>query len=190
MARLMTCCRGTTGNSHVLRRLQSALNRHWVTMFNSYGAMKAGGAGAMAAYFKAHVVFFLLVACVAQSTATALAQIAEFDERRIQAAVMLDGLAEPIVGEANCRVDSKCEIIFGSGSGVKVDVTLRRRGAIKSADLTIQCPKGCSFTSGRSKITFQGERKFDLFRGAENDVEIRPVVMPRIKIGRIFLIVE
>lgn len=39
--------------------------------------------------------------------------------------------------------------------------------------LTIQCPKDCSFTSGRSKITFQSERKFDLFRGAENHVEIR-----------------
>lgn len=47
-----------TGNSHVLRRLQSALNRHWVTMFNSYGAMIAGGAGAMATCLKAHIFFF------------------------------------------------------------------------------------------------------------------------------------
>lgn len=133
---------------------------------------------------------FSVMACVAQSTATASAQIAAFDERCIQAAVMLDGFAEPIVGQAHCRVDNKCEIISGSGSGVKVDVTWRRRGAVEPADLTIQCPKDCSFTSGRSKITFQSERKFDLFRGQENDVEIRPVLRPRIKIGRIFLIVE
>ena len=135
-------------------------------------------------------LLFSVMACVAQSTATASAQIAAFDERLIQAAVMLDGFAEPIVGQAHCRVDNKCEIISGAGSGVKVDVTWRRRGAVESADLTIQCPKDCSFTSGRSKITFQSERKFDLFRGQENDVEIRPVLRPRIKIGRIFLIVE
>ncbi len=130
------------------------------------------------------------MASVAQSTATASAQIAAFDERRVQAAVMLDGLAEPIVGQAHCRVENKCEIISGSGSGVKVDVTWRRRGSVESADLTIQCPKDCSFTSGRSKTTFQSERKFDLFRGQEDDVEIRPVLRPRIKIGQIFLIVE
>lgn len=41
---------------------------------------------------------FSVMACVAQSTATASAQIAAFDERRIQAAVMLDGFAEPIAG--------------------------------------------------------------------------------------------
>ncbi|MEA1842792.1 hypothetical protein G6M09_013475 [Agrobacterium tumefaciens] len=177
-----------TGISRVLRGQQSALSRHWITMCGSYGAMIAGGAGAMATYLKAHIFFFSLLACVAQSTAAA--EIAAFDERRIQAAVMLDGLAFPIVGQAHCRVDSKCEIISGSGSGVKVDVTWRRRGAIESADLTIQCPKDCSFLSGRSKITFQSERKFDLFRGAENHVEIKPVLRPRIKIGRIFLIVE
>jgi hypothetical protein len=133
---------------------------------------------------------FSVMACVGQSTATASAQIAAFDERRIQAAVMLDGFAEPIVGQAHCRVDNECEVISGSGSGVKVDVTWRRRGAVESGDLTIQCPKDCSFTSGRSKITFQSERKFDLFRGQENDVEMRPVLRLRIKIGRIFLIVE
>lgn len=133
---------------------------------------------------------FSVMACVAQSTATASVQIAAFDERRIQAAVMLEGFAEPIVGQAHCRVDNKCKIISGSGSGVKVDVIWRRRGAVEAADLTIQCPKDCSFTSGRSKITFQSERKFDLFRGQENDVEIRPVLRPRIKIGQIFLIVE
>ncbi|WP_421416792.1 hypothetical protein [Agrobacterium tumefaciens] len=129
---------------------------------------------------------FSVMACVAQSTATASAQIAAFDERRIQAAVMLDGFAEPIVGQAHCRVDNKCEIISGSGSGVKVDVTWRRRGAVESADLTIQCPKDCSLTSGRSKITFQSERTFDLFCGAENDVEIKPVLRPKINVGRIF----
>ncbi|MBP2461439.1 hypothetical protein J3A65_002203 [Rhizobium sp. PvP014] len=165
------------------------LSRCRVTMYGSYGAMIAGEAGAMATYLKAYKFVFSTMACVAQSTPTAFAQIAASNERRVQAAVMLDGLEEPIVGAAHCRIDKRCEIIFGLGSGVKVDVTWRRRETVESADLTIECPKVCSFTSGRSKVTFQKERKFDLFRGAENQVEIEPVLGPRIKIGEIFLIV-
>jgi len=156
-------------------------------MCGSCGAMIAGGAGAMATYLNAYIFVFSAMACVAQSTPTAFAQIAASNERRVQAAVMLDGLQEPIVGAAHCRIDKRCEII--SRSGVKVVVTWRRRGTVESADLTIECPKVCSFTSGRSKVTFQGQRKFDLFRGAENPVEIKPVLRPRIKIGEIFLIV-
>lgn len=187
---LMSCCHGAAGISHALRRPQSALSRHWVTMCSSYCPMIAGGAGAMATYLKSYIFVFWAMACVAQSTTSASAQIAASDERRIQVAVMLDGLAEPIVGEAHCRVDKRCEIISALGSGVKVNVNWRRRGTVESADLTIQCPKGCSFTSGLSKVTFQSERKFDIFRGAENLVEIKPVLRPRIKIGQIFLIVE
>lgn len=138
----MSCCHGATGTSHVLRRLQSALSRHWVTMCGSYGAMIAGGAGAMATYLKAYIFVFSVMACVAQSTTTASAQIAASDERRIQAAVMLDGLAEPIVGEAHCRVDKRCEIISGLGSGVKVDVNWRRRGDSRVCRFDYSVPKG------------------------------------------------
>lgn len=127
-ARLIGCCHGDTGTSDVLQRLHSALSRHWVTICGSYGAIIAGGAGAMATHLKAYILVFLVIGYVAQSTTTASAQIAASDERRIQAAVMLDGLAEPIVGEAYCRVDKRCEIISGLGSGVKVDVKWRRRG--------------------------------------------------------------
>ncbi len=58
IARLMTCCHGATGIILMLRKLQSALSRHWVTMCGSYSAMIAGGAGAVAAYLKAHISFF------------------------------------------------------------------------------------------------------------------------------------
>ncbi len=47
-----------TGIIHMLRRRQAALGRHWVTMCGSYGAMIAGGAGAMATCLKAHIFFF------------------------------------------------------------------------------------------------------------------------------------
>lgn len=70
-----------TGTSYVLRRLHSALSRHWVTMCGSYGAIIAGGAGAMATYLKAYILVFLVIGCVAQSTTTASAQIAASDER-------------------------------------------------------------------------------------------------------------
>lgn len=115
----------------MLRRLQSALSRHWVTMCGSYGAMigRSLGDGHM---LKGTYFLFSAMACVAQSTTTASAQSAASDERRIRAAVMLDGLAEPIVGEAHCRVDKRCEIIFGLGSGVKVDVNWRRREIVES----------------------------------------------------------
>lgn len=143
----------------------------------------------MARYLKTRILFSVM-ACVADLTTTASAQVAGSDERRISAAVLLDGLAEPILGEAHCLVDKRCEIISGLGSGVEVAVDLRRRGTVESADLTIRCAEDCSFTSGRSKVSFQSKRKFDLFRGAENRVEILPVLRPRTKIGQIFLIIE
>jgi hypothetical protein len=133
---------------------------------------------------------FSVMAYIALSTTTASAQVSGSDERRIQAAVLLDGLAEPILGEARCRFEKRCEIIAGSGSSLKVDVNLHRRGAVESADLTIHCPKECSFMSGRSNVTFQRERKFDLFRGGEGGVETLLVLKPRVKIGEIVLIVE
>ncbi len=165
-------------------------DRDWVTICGSCGAMIAGRAVAMAIYLKAYIFAFSVMASIALSTTTASAQIAASDERRVQAAVMLDGVAEPIVGDAHCRVDKRCEIISGLGSGVKVDFNWRRDGTVEAAELTIHCAKDCSLISGRSKVTFQRERKFDLFRGAENHVDIKPVLRPRIKIGQIFLIVD
>lgn len=147
--------------------------------------VKAGKA-AVASYSRASIIF--LSALIWATTSSA--QDPRPESRRIQAAVMLNGQSEPIIGEAHCQIDKRCAVVSHSDSGVEVAIDLHRRGAVESAEMTIRCPKDCSFTSGRSNVTFQSERKFDVFSGANDRLEILTVLRPRTKIGQIFLIVE
>jgi hypothetical protein len=139
---------------------------------------------------KPYILLFLVMAWVTQFTSTAIAETTEPRDQRIQAAVVLDEVAEPMIGEARCRVDSRCEIPVDPKLGFKVTVDRRGEGPYGGSRLTVHCPEDCSFASGWSTASFQGRREFDLYRGADNQIEILPVLRPRTRLGKIFLIVE
>jgi hypothetical protein len=103
---------------------------------------------------------------------------------------VLEGVAEPVIGEVRCGFGSRCEIVDDPKLGIKVTEDRRGEGPYGGARLTVDCREDCSFASGRSTTLFQGQRDFDLFRGADNQVEILPVLRPRTMLGKIFLIVE
>ncbi|MBB4006801.1 hypothetical protein BJF91_22075 [Allorhizobium taibaishanense] len=145
---------------------------------------------AMDNYMKSYMLLYLVTAFVAQFTSTASAGTAEPHIQRIQAAIVLKQVVEPIIGEAQCRADSKCVIISDTNTGVKATVERRGEGPYGGSRLTVDCPGDCSFASGKITTSFYSEREFDLFRGADNHIEILPVLRPRTKLGKIVLIIE
>lgn len=137
------------------------------------------------------LLFLSATACVGLLPPTGFAQDAGTEGRRIRAAIMLDGLAEPVLGEARCRIGTACGIIAQSKPRISVDVYLRGQAKLESVEMTIECPKDCSFASWKPHINLQGKRKFDIFSGVDGrHVETLLVLIPRTKIGEIFLIVE
>lgn len=139
---------------------------------------------------KSCILFFSAMACVPQFTSDAIAGTTEPLDQRIQAAIALEEVAEPRIGDALCEADSRCEIISDHKLGVNVTVDRRGEGPNGGSRLTVICPEDCSFASGRSTANFQSQREFDLFSGVHNQVEILPFLTPRTAIGKIFLIIE
>jgi hypothetical protein len=128
--------------------------------------------------------------CVGPLATTGLARDAGPEGRRVQAAIMLDGLAEAFLGEVRCHVGESCVVIAQSEPKVTVTIDLRRYAERESVHITIECPQDCSFASWRRNINSLGKRKFDIFSGVNMHVETLLVLRPRNKIGELFLIVE
>ncbi len=80
-------------------------------------------------------------------------------------------------------------MIFNAEPRIKLSITLKRQQDGELGTMVVQCPEDCSFVSGRSRISLQNQRSFEIFHG-DNGVEIEAVLKPRRKIGDVFLIVR
>ncbi|MGV1869362.1 hypothetical protein [Agrobacterium rosae] len=130
------------------------------------------------------ILFLLALA----SSSPSFAQTANFESRNIQAAIMLDEVAAPVLGTAICRVNEECDVISNAEPRIKLSITLNQQDG-ELGTMVIECSADCSFVSGRSWVSLQNQRSFEIFDGAERG-EIKLVLKPRRKIGDVFLIVR
>ncbi|WP_421361350.1 hypothetical protein [Agrobacterium rosae] len=130
-----------------------------------------------------------LIFLFALGSSPALAQTANFESRHIQAAITLDEVAAPLLGTAMCRVNEECDVISNAEPRIKLSITLNQQQDGELGTMVIQCSADCSFVSGRSRVSLQNQRSFEIFDGAERG-EIKLVLKPRRKIGDVFLIVR
>ncbi|SCX28644.1 hypothetical protein [Agrobacterium rosae] len=122
------------------------------------------------------------------SSSPSFAQTANSGSRNIQAAIMLDEVAAPVLGTAMCRVNEECDVISNAEPRIKLSITLNQQDG-ELGTMVIECSADCSFVSGRSRVSLQNQRSFEIFDGAERG-EIKLVLKPRRKIGDVFLIVR
>ncbi|POO57426.1 hypothetical protein CTT39_01660 [Agrobacterium rosae] len=123
------------------------------------------------------------------SSSPSCAQTANSESRHVQAAIMLDGTADPFLGTAVCRVNEECAVISNAEPRIKLSIILNQQQGGELGTMVIQCSADCSFESGRSRVSLQNQRSFEIFDGAERG-EIKLVLKPRRKIGDVFLIVR
>ncbi|SCX00601.1 hypothetical protein DSM25558_0152 [Agrobacterium sp. DSM 25558] len=123
------------------------------------------------------------------SSSPSFAQTANSESHHVQAAIMLDGTADPFLGTAMCRVNEECDVISSAEPRIKLSITLNQQQDGELGTMVIQCSEDCSFVSGRSQLSLQNQRSFEIFDGAERG-EIKLVLKPRRKIGDVFLIVR
>ncbi|WP_416408735.1 hypothetical protein [Agrobacterium rosae] len=131
----------------------------------------------------------LMLLLVLGSPLPGFAQTANSESRHIQAAIMLDGTADPFLGTAVCRVNEECAVISNAEPRIKLSITLNQQQGGELGTMVIECSADCSFASGRSRVSLQNQRSLEIFDGAERG-EIKLVLKPRRKVGDVFLIVR
>ncbi len=87
-----------------------------------------------------------------------------------------------------CRMNEECDVISNAEPRIKLSITLNQQDG-ELGTMVIECSSDCSFVSGRSRVSLQNQRSFEIFDGAERG-EIKLVLKPRRKIGDVFLIVR
>ena len=118
----------------------------------------------------------------------AFAQDAKPESRHIQAAILLDDHAEPILGEADCQADTPCQVLFHFDLALEVTIRLSRQEAIDGGEITIRCADDCSFRNGRSYIALGSERHFAFYDGEDDQSNL--VLIFRARMGELSLIIE
>ena len=131
----------------------------------------------------------LMLLLVLGSPLPGFAQTANSESRHIQAAIMLDGTADPFLGTAVCRVNEECAVISNAEPRIKLSITLNQQQGGELGTMVIECSADWSFASGRSRVSLQNQRSLEIFDGAERG-EIKLVLKPRRKVGDVFLIVR
>ncbi|MBN7805252.1 hypothetical protein JZX86_07720 [Agrobacterium rosae] len=131
----------------------------------------------------------LMLLLVLGSPPPGFAQTENAENRHIQAAIMLDGTADPFWGTAMCRVNEECDVISNAEPRIKLSITLNQQQDGELGMMVIECSADCSFVSGRSRVSLQNQRSFEIFDGAERG-EIKLVLKPRRKIGDVLLIIR
>lgn len=110
------------------------------------------------------------------------------ESRHIQAAILLDGHAEPILGEAECEADTPCKVLSQSDLGLEVTISLSRQAANDDGEIMIRCADDCSFRPGWSSVRFGSERHFVLYHGEEDRRNL--LLISRQRMGELSLIIE
>jgi hypothetical protein len=133
----------------------------------------------------AGVLFFAALVCATSS----LAEDTQSEGRRVQTAMLLTGVSEPIFTDTRCMNDRQCEIATYEDWEVTISIQLRppQQRINGHVMLDIDCPGGCSFKNGRDSIAIQSDRVFELFSGKDSD-DLLYVRKP--KIGELSLIID
>jgi len=127
--------------------------------------------------------------CLSMSIDAFADQLPNPVDHRVNVAVSLMSPFRLIIDDAICKNDRICNVISDQEHGIYVTVKLRKNANSLFGDLTVRCRDDCSFANGKRAMTFRGDRKFDLFQGADG-IEIPLVLKPRTMVGEMSLIVE
>lgn len=131
---------------------------------------------------------FLIAAGTAILPSTSLSENGPAGMFDIRYAVVFE-TGEPIAGTASCVFGKMCSLI--ASAPVKIDILLSKKADARHAfdELVIGCEKGCSFATGRSRISLSDQRRFVFFDDADSGGVNRSLVYRRKeKLGEIFLI--
>lgn len=110
------------------------------------------------------------------------------DRRQVEFGIVFDH-AEPVAGHATCAIGRSCNLLGGGDSSNFLTLLMKREGDSIVKELSVTCEQECSFSNGRSSVTFDSERRFDLFAGRDG-ITIPLVLKPRTRIGQILFVVH
>lgn len=97
------------------------------------------------------------------------------------------GNADPVAGSATCTLGMDCQLLQTQLPSMEISLKVDAQDHRFISRLKMRCSDECSFLNGRADVTFEQERQFEFYEGAEQGAKLL-VMRPKVRIGRISLI--